>query len=419
MSLIDHYFQRFFYPLPTIQEPPPGLLSYIAVIPVYNEELLTDTLNSLHRTEVPFGKAVEILLIFNRPGNDSPGNKVLCERQFQQAKTWCCAHSTPQRGFQAIDAGDLPQKHAGPGLARKIGMDLALQRFNLRNNPQGFILSLDADTWVESNYFTALDEHLHKNPSTQLCLYHFEHPLCGHEFPEKVYQAVIQYELHLRYYKHILQQTGFPYANYTLGSGFGVRADVYALHGGMNRKKAGEDFYFLNKLFPHVKVANLATSCVTPSPRPSGRVVFGTGPVIRELMQMNQAEYLTYHPAAFNDLKIFFGLIPEFYQSYRIESSIALLPVSLQHFLQEDSFSDKIQEIKANTSHVEAFIKRFYLWFDGFRVVKYLNHCHSSLYTKVPVVQACLQVFPTLGLEARSSKAGALLNALRERDRIS
>ena len=41
---------------------------------------------------------------------------------------------------------------------------------------------------------------------------------------------------------------GYPDSIYTIGSAFAVRAEAYMKQGGMNRRQAGEDFYFLYKL---------------------------------------------------------------------------------------------------------------------------------------------------------------------------
>ena len=41
---------------------------------------------------------------------------------------------------------------------------------------------------------------------------------------------------------------GYPWAMYTVGSAFAVTAEAYVKRGGMNRRQAGEDFYFLQNL---------------------------------------------------------------------------------------------------------------------------------------------------------------------------
>jgi len=46
----------------------------------------------------------------------------------------------------------------------------------------------------------------------------------------------------------LLQQAGSPYAYHTIGSAFACRAEAYIAAGGMNRRHAAEDFYFLQQL---------------------------------------------------------------------------------------------------------------------------------------------------------------------------
>ena len=85
------------------------------------------------------------------------------------------------------------------------------------------------------------------------------------------------YEDYLHYYKKALDYAGFPDSIYTIGSAFAVRADAYVKQGGMNRRQAGEDFYFLNKLTKLGKITEINDAYVYPSARVSDRVPFGTG----------------------------------------------------------------------------------------------------------------------------------------------
>ena len=56
-----------------------------------------------------------------------------------------------------------------------------------------------------------------------------------------------------------------------------MRAWAYVKQGGMNRRQAGEDFYFLQKISWLGPMTELANVIVHPSPRLSDRVPFGTG----------------------------------------------------------------------------------------------------------------------------------------------
>ncbi len=203
-----------------------------------------------------------------------------------------------------ILAGDLPERYAGPGLARKTGMDEAVRRFAAAGTPDGIILSFDADTLCDPDYFTAISDHFHRHPDDNGCSIYFEHPLSGSDFNSEVYRAVTYYELHMRYYLRGLRNAGHPNVYHTVGSAFAVTAEAYCRHGGMNRRKAGEDFYFLQKFFDAGRFSECNTTRVIPSPRPSGRVIFGTGAAVSEFLS-SKAEPLTYNPAAFDSIGTF------------------------------------------------------------------------------------------------------------------
>ena len=66
-----------------------------------------------------------------------------------------------------------------------------------------------------------------------------------------------------------LHFTGFPYVHHTVGSAIAVKAMTYVKAGGMNRRMAGEDFYFIQKLLPAGGFFNLNQTTVYPSPRSS------------------------------------------------------------------------------------------------------------------------------------------------------
>ena len=91
-------------------------------------------------------------------------------------------------------------------------------------------------------------------------------------FEPVVYDAITQYELHLRYYLNAVRSTGYPYAYHTVGSSFTVRADVYCKEGGMNRRQGGEDFYFIQKVAQRGNFSECNATRVVASPRPSDRV---------------------------------------------------------------------------------------------------------------------------------------------------
>ena len=79
-------------------------------------------------------------------------------------------------------------------------------------------------------------------------------------------EAIMKYELYLRYYRLALEYTGHPHAYHCIGSAFAVRTLDYVAQGGMNKRQAGEDFYFLQKLIATGRYATLQSTQVYPSP---------------------------------------------------------------------------------------------------------------------------------------------------------
>jgi hypothetical protein len=185
----------------------------------------------------------------------------------------------------------------------------------------------------------------------------------------------------------------------------------YIKAGGMNRRQAGEDFYFIQKLVPSGGYINLNSTTVYPSPRTSFRVPFGTGASIRKLSDDNSSTLMTYDILAFKELRTFFEQTEGFYKSTpeQLDKDFSLLPPGLRLFLDKKEFNDKIDEIRNNTSGIESFKKRFFGWFNMFRVVKYLNYVHQDFYQKKPVGSAALELLMLNGIIPESKEPLDLL----------
>jgi hypothetical protein len=306
-------------------------------------------------------------------------------------------------------------------MARKAGMDEALRRFNQINKPDGIILNLDADCKVKSDYFTAVYCEMNNRKDRSACSIYFEHPTSGDEFPGSVYKAIILYELHLRYYFQGVAFTGFPYVHHTVGSAIAVKASPYMKAGGMNRRMAGEDFYFIQKLVPAGGFFNLNQTIIFPSPRASFRVPFGTGPVIARLTETYNESFLTYNFEAFRDLKICFSLIDKIFHTGLDDKEFFFgdLPQGMKEFTGLNDWTDKIMEIRGNTSGIESFRKRFFGWFNMFKIVKYLNWVHTSLMAKKQVVESASELLIASGREFITSDPAKMLDYFRRLERES
>jgi len=375
------------FPAQIFGAPHPSL-NLVVVIPAYREENLIASLKSLANCDAPQG-AVEIVIVLNDSQKDTKKTKKENQKIYQQACDWGLTHSSTLRKFHILYHTNLPAKHAGVGLARKIGLDEAVYRLIQAGNPNGILSCYDADADCDKNYLIELENHFLRQPKLQGCSIYFEHPIKGNDFDDKIYQSIVQYELHLRYYIHAQRFTGFPYAFQTIGSSMAIRADAYQQQGGMNRRKAGEDFYFLHKFIPLGQFDELRTTRVIPSPRISQRVPFGTGRAIGALVQSGEA-LTTYAPQSFVDLQALFKITADLFKikSATLEEQIAGFSKAVQAFLVLINFSEKLREIQNNTTNLKSFEQRFFRWFNAFMVMKYLHFCRDNFYENEPVADA-------------------------------
>ena len=401
--------QRVLFP-EIIKETPDNQTGIIVVVPAFDEPLITPLLNSLKSCTEPDCKT-EVLIIVNAPANASAESIRNNKKCIQDIESWKKNNNNNFFRLFVFDAEQSATDGWGVGLARKTGMDEALRRFNTIEKPDGVIVSLDADCTVEENYFASLCNELLKKKERTACSVYFEHPLSGSEFPERIYRYIILYELHLRYFLQGLKYSGFPYAFHTVGSALAVKAFQYFKAGGMNRRQAGEDFYFIQKLIPLGGYFALNTTTVYPSPRESFRVPFGTGVMIAKLMDDREKQLLTYNTGAFSELKILFSIAEKLFTAGKPEvlNFYRILPPGLRSFIGEREWSDKIAEIKNNTSTHDSFMKRFFGWFNMFRIVKYMNHVHAGIFNKKTVADSAYDLLTISGLQFSSEDAYKLL----------
>ena len=383
--------------------PHPGL-KIAVILPVYNESGLERCLDSLFRcscnspaensdrTASSSGFHAEVLILINAPA-DAPSSVLEQNRATLEAtRNWIRTHPHPCLEFHVWLDHSFKKKEAGVGSARKILMDEAARRFSALGRPEGIIASMDADALVQKNYLEALVTHFEAGPEG--CSVRFEHPLEGEEFSPEVYRAIIQYELHLRYYLQSVRFTGYPFAYHTVGSSFAVRADVYCKEGGMNRRQGGEDFYFIQKVAQRGTFSQCNATCVIPSPRPSDRVPFGTGPAIRRLTECEDP-LMTYNIKPFVMLEKFFGELD------RPEKLAGTWPEPLHSFLKEQEFERALEEISGNSASSAAFRKRFWRWFSMFRIMKFLHFARERGFPDVPVGEAASQLLRQIDTESR------------------
>ena len=350
------------------------------IIPCYNELDIFSTIESLFACEKN-NFSVEIIVVVNSYEISSPEIIELNRKTFRDLQEYARINNLSDFCLSPILEENLSGHQTGAGLPRKIGMDKAAELFRKEREQDGIIVSLDADTVVEKNYLSEI-YHSFKKYKLKSATIEFHHPVEHLDENDEIRKATEVYEEYLRYYRAALEYIGYPYAYYTIGSAFAVTAETYRQVGGMGKQQAGEDFYFLQKVFPLGKTKFLRTTKVYPSARISDRVPFGTGPAIAKMIEEKEIRKLSYQVKAFSELKSFFFQVDSFFKLSQEEIKIACLefPKHLQQFLQEDNFPDKMGEINQNTGNLMNFKKRFFGYFTAFKILKYLNFVHPSIY---------------------------------------
>jgi len=356
----------------------------IIIIPSFAEEDLERVLLSLDacdRADVKF----EVIVLINESESVESENQNTNLKSFNDvisfSKDKCFAWD-----FHVIYVTEIPTKIAGVGTARKLAMDEAAFRFQKAGKlDTGIIVNLDADCTVSSNYITSIFHHFRSHPSDELVSIAFEHRIEELDDPVQK-KAIQQYESYLHYFIGMQRRIGLPYAYQTIGSAFAVRAGAYLQVGGMNRRKAGEDFYFIHKFTKKGTLADLNKCTVYPSGRSSFRVPFGTGKAVADMLD-SKPEYDAYHPQSFYDLAPLVSNVNELYNG-KSEQVLEKLPTGLKEYLLTQQFEVTIGKLRNNTSNLTSFAKAFYQWFDAFRLMKYLHFVREKRYPSVPVDEA-------------------------------
>ena len=288
---------------------------------------------------------------------------------------WLRCYRGPVR-LAVVDAAspgrELPLKE-GVGAARKIGFDLVLPHVR----PEGFLVSLDADTWVEPSYLPALYAHFaEKRGGAVLDFCHREGTtpeLCA---------AIIHYELFLRGYVLGLRWAGSPYAVQTVGSAFACDLQSYMAAGGMNRKTSGEDFYFLQQLIRVARVEPLPGTTVHPAARLSSRVPFGTGPRLAQLLHDPENERDFYPVEAFDVLKAWLEAVASHLEmpEEELQRQSARIAEPLAAFLEERHFTQIWRKLRRNHRTPQGLHAAFHGWFDGLRTRQLLRRLVETLF---------------------------------------
>ena len=297
---------------------------------------------------------------------------------------------------------EIPETTAGVGHARKIGMDLALTIFNYENKFKKILICLDADCTVEKNYLSEIIENF-KDRNISSAVIKYAHSFTGNH---EIENAITCYEIFLNYYELGLKYAQSPYAFHTIGSTIACDYESYIKVEGMNRKKAGEDFYFLEKLLKNTEVKKINTTVVHPAPRRSWRVPFGTGQRINRFLKGGHDEYKLYNPVSFYILKdwleIFLYGIELTAEEYLDKAG--KINKSLSDFLVSQKFYESWNRIAENSKGSKQLHRQKIRWFDGFRTLKLIHYLRDNGFPEIDMFNALDELFGKLGIVSPAGK---------------
>ncbi len=401
------YLDRYAYPPLSIKNNPQPDTGMIIIIPVYNETVLVEALDSLFASELP-PVPTEVICIINESETANAAITNQNQLTFTEAQNWINTNTKEGLTFY-LKHIKLAKKHAGVGLARKAGMDEATRRFEHINNEKGIILCFDADCTCAPNYVSEVYKSFTQKKLKGASIY-YEHKFNTLTKPEK--EGILQYELHLRYYVNGLRQAGYPYAFHTVGSSMAIRVDIYRKAGGMNRRKAGEDFHFLHKAIPFGNFDEITTTAVYPSARISTRVPFGTGKAMGDWINQNQTTFYSYHPAIFKKIGQLLKLVPYFYNNEHLNETIKPLTTDIKSYLEQEAFAAAVKDINRQSSNLTTFIHRWFGWFNGLRALHLVHYIRDNKYASIPINEAASQL-----LKMDDNSTLALLEIYRNLDK--
>jgi len=290
----------------------------------------------------------------------------------------------------ASDGKEFDDAEGGVGLARKIGIDTALQVFDYSVTGKKIIIFVDADCLVEQNY---LDEIVYSFTKYNFSAANveFEHNYSETEISRL---GIVSYEIFLSHYVAGLLFAKSQYAFHTIGSTIVCDHEAYIKVGGMNTKKAAEDFYFLQKLAKHYSINRISSTKVKPSARESWRVPFGTG---RSMIDFSagKKDILVYDPDVYIILKDWLELLhSDLSLSPRlILKEVKKIHPELYNFLESRGFSKDWERILENSKSVKQLDYQRKNWFDAFETLKLIHHLRDSSFPMMDIKTGVEKLF--------------------------
>ena len=342
--------------------------SHAMVIPCLNEyEHLPVLLKSIEKNGDLILKNIIIIIVINNSEIDSEIIK------YNNKKTYeLLINNSFDFTIGIIDAFskklELPKKYAGVGLARKIGMDLAIPYLI---NDNSLIFSTDADSIINKNYFKTIINHFNTT-QIQAAVVKFKHINSN---DRSITKQIIKYENFLKNTANKMKASGSPYGYVSMGSTMICTVKAYVSIGGMPKKKATEDFYFLQALSKYCGVKTINKILVYPSSRLENRIYLGTGYRMIEAQKGFDINSLCYSDHAFNYLKKWLAVGTSSWKLnfHELFNKTNNIDIELTKYIINENIKHIWPKLQASSSSKIHFINQFHRWFDALKTIRFLK----------------------------------------------
>ena len=387
------------------------------VIPVCREDpSILDALSSL---DLPEGKALVIVVVNERkeaaPEISRANAQFLTEVEQRRPLRVGTAYLLKgaadvlvidrARGALALGARE------GVGRARKIGCDLAAALHAEGTIASPWIHSSDADAHVCASRFRSVREAERLHPDLAAVTLSFRHE--GGD--PSLAQAVVFYEIELRFLVAGLRFARSPFAFHSIGSTLAIHADSYVKVRGFPNREAGEDFHILDKLAKTGVIAQPSGAPVVLRARHSDRVPFGTGPALRRiegLLSRGETPPLL-SPKCWTALARWIRALDRFAEHGRLAmfQSEAGQPEVDRSLGASRAFA----HLARRNACGSGLRRHLHTWFDGLRTIQFLHRVRDGEHGAVAWNEALEEATFLRGFESIDSPEDAL-EKLRARE---
>jgi hypothetical protein len=140
---------------------------------------------------------------------------------------------------------------------------------------------------------------------------------------------------------------------------------------------------------------------------------------MRKLSSNGNQELQTYPLQSFKDLSELFSVVPEFFGAdpNAVNKTVDNLPRTVRNYLRNHSFTDAVMQMNLHTAGPLSFRKRFFVWFNALRLLRFLNFAREK-YNDEPVTSVAASLLNNINVPC-TMETYKLLSAYREVQRQS